>query len=357
MVAARPARGAADWTVEDILAGLREREAAMANFRVQSTIKGTLRASGIYRTPPGPDTLVSLDESCVVFADASGRLRNEFNGQSLNLATPEKLFPIKHLDTFDGTRAVMLEGRPDKAGWDSARIVANYYEFHWKKNPKELLNHYGDKPISAMLADGKPQIATTFKWQGLDAVTVETTPVKNNGFGKAQFDVVPDRGFLVVRKATLARFTPEQQEWQEFTHVLCEEAVEVSAGVWAPARSVYESFETTKTKPPTVTKDVSWRYEFKNQWTFDPEVDETTFSAKIPGGLFVVDTITDKTYQSVDVSDQDVADQVSAGKSLQEVVGGEAESSNGRLWVALAAGAAALLLVADLVRRARKRRQ
>jgi hypothetical protein len=296
-------------------------------------------------------TMVPIKEQATVVTDALGRYRSEVTGHNVNATDLNKLIPLKRRATFDGSRTVVLTGRPDKQGWDFARISANMHDALWNKNPREFLTHYQSKSIREKLVERKATIIGACRWQGVDGVTVETALVEPNGFRKSQYDILPERGFLIVRSALLVKHAPDQ-EWKEYTHILCEEAVEDSSGAWVPARSVYESFETTPTKPPVVTSEISWRYEYSHEWTFNPEIDDSMFAGDIPAGAFVNDTTTGKSYQSAAVTDQAIADQVLAAEGLQDIARGE----GGGRWRLPLAGVCAVvvLLLVVFARRARR---
>jgi hypothetical protein len=335
--------------MDDLLAGLADREAALASFELRASIRGgTLqgRRGGV------GGTIVPIKDECVVVADATGRCRFEVTGHTVNTNDLTKLIPLKRRATFDGSRAVVLEGRPDKTDWQFARISANAHDAWWGKSVRELLTHYNSQSIRQVLVEKKATIIGACRWQGVDGVTVETA-VFDGGKGswKQQFDILPDRGFLVVRSASLVKFTPEQ-EWKEYTHILCEAAVEDSSGAWVPARSVYESFELTPTKPPVVTTESSWRYEYTNEWDFSPETDDSTFAGEIPAGAFVNDMITGQSYQSAAVTDQVIADQVLAAEGLQDIARGE----GGGRWVWPLVGVCAVVVLLTVFTRRLRRR-
>ncbi len=303
--------GGADPGIDDLRQGVMDREAAIRGFKLSCQINTFLRSTD------GKKISLSGLEHVTASADVGGRIRYESSG-SVREERGDRQEAV--LGAFDGNQARSMQTRgTDRfvvAVIDRTRSAVSF-----RLDPSEFVNQFFNEPVSNVLQ--RPNLIAVGKeaWDGRDAQVLETDydpPEQGVDYRKVRFWIDPSRGFAVVKRAALARRSPEQ-EWAEYYRAEGFDHREIDAGLWLPMRVVVETANVTDKQIEQGTVLASYKVQVQ-EWELNPKFANSEFRLAFPAGVNVTDRISGRSFQAGAITDQLLADQLSM------------EESDGRGW-------------------------
>ena len=292
-------------SLEDIRAGLKDREAALKTFAVTlhyEVDKETLRGGKQYLTGR---------ESYVFDGD---RLRCEVEKALQEGSKQAAILRTTALATFNATEFRTVEAGVS-SNWKICRIAADRDQMPWEWDPRNCLTTAYGKPFTWYYSEGKGKITGTVPWEGGFAVALEMPPFEGKSSTRAGRTLIAvDKGFAVVRDASIIRYAPNDP-WVEYHVIELHDFKEVRSGLWVPGRAVREWYETA---PEDAKKrKLIYRGEIRfSDWNIEPEVSESVFRLTFPNGAVVQDARTGRTFSATPITDQLLADEVAGRQGV-----------------------------------------
>jgi len=264
--------------LESILRGLGEAQGAIRNLTVMMTLVKRQRFSLPVDEP------VETNLVAKVIVDDKGRVRDETQGQLVDLDTDEKsvrLLRTRLLGVFrDGERHRLkwIEDRLDRASLDK------YLPIHGI-DPRELTTHFRGISVADWIRQAGTRIADRVDWDGRAVVVVHTKPFGLRIQRRCCFYIDPERR-VVVRRALAIRFH-EDLPWREYLRVEGREYHEAAVGIWLPTRVKSECVYVTAELAP---EKFGWGIEgVSTDWQVNRELPDETFEVSFPKGVDVTD--------------------------------------------------------------------
>ena len=193
-------------SVSDLRQGVLDREAAIHAFRLSGTLKTDLSLDG-------KAVGLSGTEHVDICAETGGRLRYESSGQIVNRGRVET---ERVLAAFNGSEARNMRS----AGLDQYRIGEidrTRGSLFFRIDPLEFVIRLFNRPISEELRRPAVVLVGQEIYDGRPSYVLEVShapPQKGADYKKTRFWVDPSRGFVVVKRAALARRSLKDT-WQE----------------------------------------------------------------------------------------------------------------------------------------------
>lgn len=323
--------------IEDILSGIRDREAAVTSFSVHYEIESVLSLDGT----GSPLTVWKGTCTC----DNSGRYRIQGDRRSGNQA------PVCYEQVFDGRARYDASG--ERGELRTGMVGSSSTPFILPISPLGLAWQFGEGlSASRFFSDRQSHRSGETLWEDRpgDArnVWIIETPEEQGGDGivrKAQVYVDHARGCTVVRKAMLARRVGAV-DWVENWRWEMRDHAEAAPGLWFPRISEHVIFYVLPDNHTSAAQQLKCRF---SGWTLNSDLTDATFAFAFPSGVAVNEEATGKVYVSGTINDPIIAMQVEESRRLLE------ERFHAG-WIAIAA-LAAILVAWPLYLRWRRGRQ
>jgi hypothetical protein len=303
----RASRGESPLTSDDVLHGLEAAEAAFQSFSVKLEYDIgralSLRSQG--EKEPEMRRL-SLNDTVSYAVDKKGRARCEATGTEISESSPTLTAPSRMLAAFDGNMVRRIDGL---GGLSGGRLTRDRHMVFRHTDPLNLVTHYFDKPVSSFLREFGARVVGTTQWDGRPVVEVETD-VKL-GLGdikdveqKLSFLIDVDRGFSVVRKATLFRYPPG--DWVLRSRIEATDHAKDESGIWLPRMVVCEGYGLPTKAGITPTFLYRWNVR-ASEWRIDPALADSLFSIDFEEGTVVTDEINATSFLVKSTGDAQIA--------------------------------------------------
>jgi hypothetical protein len=320
-------------TLTDLRQGVLDREAAIHSFTLSCHLDSIVRS---------PDGHLNLDgsEDIEVSAEVTGRLRYASSG-TVHDAAGQRSEQV--LGAFNGSEARSMQTRGSKT-FRVGQIDPQRFGVSFRVDPLEFTTQYFGNPISFELLKPDTVCLGEDVWDGHPVQVVEVQhepPEKGADYCKSRFWIDPSRGFAVVKRATLARRSPDEK-WAEYYRAEGFDHSEVQPGLWVPMRV---HLETVNVQDKNVEQGMillSYKIQIK-RWELNPPLGDSTFTFAFANGVHITDRISGRSFTTKIVSDQGLADQL----AMDEVDG---RRSIGRVrWILLCVNAALVLILVSFV--------
>ncbi|MHA3775317.1 hypothetical protein ACXR0O_27655 [Verrucomicrobiota bacterium sgz303538] len=276
--------------VDEILLGLDHAEARIRGFRVGVDMKIRMAADR------EPGTYVDLEAHTSVLMDGFGRFRFSERGTSVNWSPSASVHPIHIEAAFDGIILRQMSGSDRFAtGLESSQPS----DASTRLDLSQFLFVYQGKSVAQWLREREGKVVGREQIEGGNAVVLETRPKLVDGIEwKQRFIVLPEKGFAVVCRSALKRYT-ESPEWFEYTRTESFELTVCGEGLFVPGRGVYQSWTIPKADALNGKRPFpnAWRYELSFQkWKVNPLVTDADFALQFEPGVFINDRNSGRSY-------------------------------------------------------------
>jgi thioredoxin-related protein len=271
-------------SADTVLAGLKQAEEKVQNFSVK-----------IHWTKFDKFQLPQLDKPVKTQADATyvteGPRRIAYAYTSEGFSVTDKkisIYPRRGKAAFDGKLCRVLEAPREIEAWHGS--IFSYAMWEAGPDPREFTTNYFREPVSEDLREHGIVLAGQTEWEGRPVTIVETRPNKSKTgpeSRKASYWIDPARNWLVVRRAALIQYRP-QQKWQEYDRFESREHAEVQPGVWLPRKLKHEWVLVSEKLQP---ERLASRDEGEaRDWVVNPKLDAAQFVLDFPPGTPVDDS-------------------------------------------------------------------
>lgn len=365
---------------EDLVRGLKAREAAIQNFTVKAEFK--VKTKSRYTG----EVLFSADVATIYVDSVSGKFWYQRVGQIYNAPGhpshegKEFFLDVECVGAFDGERSRHLqrprdgEGMPAGGDAKAEEHMQNLMSLgtvypgkreDWIVPPEEFA--YTFTQVNLSLPVEKSPLYEILEFQETESVVVvELRSPKAPGQladacdWKTLFWIDLQHGMVVTRREAFMLRTGETK-WIPFFRSRLEELFEAQKGIWLPRKYWQEHSQVPANKPPSLVREVS---AILSNWEINRGSPESRFKIAFPEGTRVRDETRGSTYLASAVTDHSVQKAARVSEELREAFGrirpdGSAAAESGfPYWTAtlstLAAGMVALLIVLALKARRRK---
>ncbi len=206
---------------------------------------------------------------------------------------------------FDGEKVKLVDG---EGGAATGRITKGLPAVYILGiDPREFLTHVEHAPLKLAIKEYEIKPIGSQLWHGRELTALQTKVNDSDGqqfCGLIYLD--PSRHYSIARVAYRYR-TPPDVDWTEFKRLEVVEAHQDLSGVWLPTKATVEEYtvQARRGVPPElmVKSDIVF-----TDWVLNPNLPESTFAFQFPVNSIMTDEIAGKTFKSVAITDQDIAD-------------------------------------------------
>ncbi len=269
---------------EAVLAGLKQAEEKVQNFSVK------IHWTKFFKFGlPQLDEPVKTQADTTYVTDGPQRIAYEYTSEGFSVGPDKKtsIYPRRGKMAFDGKLCRILEAPRQIEAWHGQ--IYSYASWYAGPDPREFTTNYFQEPITNALKARGIVVAGQTEWDGHHLTIVETAqPVQRSGHErrKMSFWIDPARNWLVVRRAILVQYRPEQK-WQEYHYTETRGHQEVSPGIWLPRKLKLESLQVTEKQQPAT---LAWREEGEaRDWQVNRKLSPTQFVLDFSPGTPVDD--------------------------------------------------------------------
>jgi thiol-disulfide isomerase/thioredoxin len=277
-------RGEQPISADAVLAGLKQAEEKVENLSVK-----------IHWTKFYMPRLQQLDQPVKTQSDATyvtagpRRIASAYTSEGFSVGPDKKIsiYPRRGKMAFDGKLCRVLEGPREIEAWHGS--IFSYATWEAGPDPREFTTNYFQEPISRDLKKRGIVLAGQTEWDGHRVTIIEIPPIKSKTgpeSRKLSYWIDPQRNWLVVRRAILVQYRPDQK-WQEYNRVESRDHIEVKPGIWLPRKLKLETVMVTEKQQP---ETLAWRNEGEaRDWTVNQKLPATQFELEFPPGTPVDD--------------------------------------------------------------------
>lgn len=296
------------YSLEDVLHGLEDAEKNLVNFSVTSRIE-TLQ---VPRAGDGEGTKARSIATYTVTSDGKSRYKCDLLGQPDGIQS--SLIETFDLREFRSVAGYGPEGKLFER-YTQGKISAKGSDRSWPVDPWDYTTKFTGLSVVGLLKEfGVEEFDPATRWEGRSVVRIVRKPIHTDQEYKSQYLVDPERGFAIVRKASLVRSTPAS-EWFEFRGMEGRDYIEVGPNIWVPQRFLIEVHQPVSTNPTPVLR---YRGTIRNRdWVVNEDVPDSTFKLEFPGDVLVTDTVRGKTFRTARITDQSLADSAAERRAMR----------------------------------------
>jgi hypothetical protein len=278
-------------TVDEVLRALDDAEAALAAFRVEADIAIKMES------PLEHGEYADLEAHASLLFDRAGRFRFTERGTSVNWSPPRRVHPIRVEAAYDGAVLKQMSGSEKLT---HGTVGARPNDSSMRLDPRNFVLDYQGKAVARWLREYDGKLVGSEPVEGGEALALETRPNLVDGIEwKQRYLVLPDKGFAVVRRSALMRYT-EGPDWFEYTRTESFDLADRGGGIYLPARGIYQSWNVKKSEALEGGRTFpnSWRYDLTfRDWRINPAVTDADFTLRIEPGVYINDRITGRSYE------------------------------------------------------------
>jgi len=287
-------QSASSWKVEDLAAGVKQRESAVRRFYVRSVFREkSAHTRVIFDTTAAPQ-FANLHHIVEGTWEPGAMLRYRYGmarQMALRLDSSDPVITVHYLEAgCDGTEARSIEGAhrrvldlesaPERR--DEGRIYAPGSAPPPPIDPMTFTTHLDQTPISFYLTQygGTARVsAQTYAGRRVVVVEIPSMPVADDFPCERVFRITidSDRGFIVLRKTALKKRT-QDSSFLETSFVESSDWQEVEPGIWMPNKVRRDIFQILGSGDPALLQSI----EVENEgWQVNQDVaDDVVFRLK-----------------------------------------------------------------------------
>jgi hypothetical protein len=293
-------------SADDVMRGVEDSEQGLRSFSVTSRITAT----DMPRREGATERVTRLLVTYTVEASGKSRCKME------ELAADGRVVKSA-IETYDGQEFRSLSGSAPEPGgafekYQFGRISAHAYDRTWVVNPWDFTIRFGLDPVSQVIKAHGIEAYGSAEWEGRPIVRIVAKPVKAGFTSKNLFLIDYERGFAVVKRASLVEQKPG--EWFEYHAIEGHDLVEAGPNIWLPRKVSTILYSYTVGTPPRLVSRMTIENE---NWDVNKTIPESTFRIEFPADVFVTDAIRGTHYRTTKITDQVLIDSVAEARTAE----------------------------------------